>query len=552
MKSKWKIVIMLVILFSLIIVPKMIFSNYGIHDSFIYSNSSLAETAINEEQLESYPYVNDVNTINRHANGWSSRWVVTASIASLSMVTGISPRDLQTIPICALGILIMAYLVASKLTKDKRLAIAYTLLMALDPTVNSLTNSTYIQGWGFIFYFMLIYTVIVIVEKKYYMAYKEKQHYRPLALFGGLAALSLVMMHYTYYSAMIYGVILLASVSGGIFLMNSSTEKLNLKRVILFALLMVAAFIVVAMVEDTVMFALGQYGGSVGSFFRYIGDIVLTFLGIGTSSNGNTGLSVSGGLKFYIGLISYVLIFIPILLVGFAWLKKLLKQKEMPSMRWEDIIVASFLVTGVVNLVIYTGLGLVDLKYFIMFYSLTALYLVKRVRKLPININWLKTIKIPKRQIFTYILIILFMMKFIVYMGPIMADDTSRENNQLQWLADNGLGRNTETIADLQISGDIMLMNAENDNLNFNSYIFSDLYLDRSLGGNISSFERMNEDIDFIVMTEANNNGHFSIGNWETWDAESNPENIMGNYHFAQRVYSSSEITIWHMSMENI
>jgi hypothetical protein len=306
MNDKVKQILLISILIMLIIIPKIAFRVNDIHDSFNYSNTALAQTAINEEEIEFHPYENAGNTINRHANGWSVRWVVTSSIASISLVTGLSPRDLQSLPICAIGILLLAYLIAIKLTKDWRLSGLYTVMIAYDPTVNSLTNGTYIQGWGFIFYFMLIYSTLTLVERKHYLALaKQKEHYKPFFLYGSLIACSLVMMYYSYYSTLVYGFIMLTVVAAGI-LFTGSNRSLNRKHVATFLFLLFIAFTVLYFVEDTVRFAISNFEGLINTSLDYAVNVIS-----------------AGGPRFYVGLLSYFLIFIPICLLGYKWLRLL-------------------------------------------------------------------------------------------------------------------------------------------------------------------------------------------------------------------------------------
>ena len=74
MNDRFKHALIFAFILSLILLPKIAFSTNEVYDSFNYSNTALAQTAINDEKIESYPYDNEVNTINRHANGWSLRW----------------------------------------------------------------------------------------------------------------------------------------------------------------------------------------------------------------------------------------------------------------------------------------------------------------------------------------------------------------------------------------------------------------------------------------------------------------------------------------------
>ena len=537
MNQKLKYILIIAIFFSLIIIPKLVFSTNEIYDSFNYSSTSLAQTAINDEVLESYPYENTVNTINRHANGWSSRWAVTSSIASISLVTGISPRDLQSVPICAFGILIMAYLVASKLTKSNKMAAFYTLLIAFDPTVNSLTNGTYIQGWGFIFYFMLIYTIMIVVEKKYYLALTgKKKYYREFCLYAGLIAFEMAMMHFTYYSTFIYGTIMLFIVGIGLYARKMNLKTPNKKHIILIAGIAIIAFFALFFIESTVSFTVGRFGGFFGSF----ADFVI-----------NTANRLFGAdAKAYVGIFSYLLIFIPIFILTIKWLGKFKKTKNLADLTWEDIIVLSFLFTGLVNVIMYTGLGFVDLKYIIMFFSLSALYAIGKINYVPLIDKKIKAIKIPKRQVFTLLLTILFIMKFVVYIGPIMESGNIGNDEELNWLVDNNI-RGTNTISGLRTGGEIMLLQVENENDDFNSYVYSSTYLDRLIAGNVSTFENMNENIDYVVMTEINMEGYFNVGNWNTWNSEVDPNTMIGYYPFAQKVFSSPEISLWYISLND-
>ena len=530
MSDKVKYLLIISLLISLIIIPKIAFYENGIHDSFSYSNTALAQTALNDEGIELSPYENAGNSINRHANGWSVRWVVTSSIASISLVTGLSPRELQSLPICAIGIIIMAYLVASKLTNDWRLAGFYTVMIAFDPTVNSLTNGTYIQGWGFIFYFMLIYLLLIIVERKHYLALMKKdEHYKPFLLYGSLAACSFVMMFYTYYSALVYGAIMVAVVAGGI-LFASTGKSLSKKRVAIFILLLAIAFVSLYFVEDTVRFAVSNFSGWFGTFIGYASDVI-----------------VAGGMRFYIGLLSYILIFIPIGLLAYRWLCILFKTRKLPAMTSEDLFISAILATGLVNLVMYAGLGLVDFKYFIMFFSLSALYAVGRLHWSDFSTSQISLRNIPVKQIFALALAMLFILKFAAYIAPIVTEDNINKNDSMKWLSENCLYSGTDCISDLGVSGEIMLLQVEKGNSEFNSLIYSDYYLTSLVSGNESEFLRANGDITFLIMTESNMDGHFNIGNWETWESDVSPVDIISYHPNLQRIYSSSELTVWRI-----
>ncbi|KYK27037.1 MAG: hypothetical protein AYK23_00330 [Candidatus Proteinoplasmatales archaeon SG8-5] len=531
MNDKVRPLLLFSIVIVLVLIPKFTFAANDIHDSFSYSNSALAQTAINEENIEFYPYENEVNTINRHANGWSIRWVVTSMISSISLVTGLSPRDLQSLPICTFGILILAYLVAMKLTKDWRLSTFYMVIIAFDPTVNSLTNSTYIQGWGFLFFYMLIYLAMIIVERKYYLAlFKEREDYRPFALFGSLAVCSLVMMYFSYYSALIYAVILLVVVAGGKMFMGP-TRQIDRRHITIFIAALAAIFVVLYFVEETVRFAISNFQDFLETSYDYVITAIST-----------------AGPRFYVGLASYILMGIPLVFLGYKWLRAMRRNKAFPTLNWKDLFIIGFIITGILNLAIYTGLGLVDLKYIIMFFSLAALYSIVRLKPSDIkNFNLSKLRSIPKKQAFAAVLAFLFLFKFITYIGPIIDDNTTQDSIGLDWISYIGLDADSASISDLRLSGEIMLYHTEQGHEEFNSYVYSAYYLTNLENMNATNYYELNEEMDYIILTGANEEGTFNVGNWDSWSTDADVMAMLGNYTFIHKVYISNDISVWRV-----
>lgn len=530
MKDNIKYLLVAALVVSLLIVPKIAFSSNGLYDSFNYSNTALAQTAVNDGSIELQPYENTGNTINRHANGWSVRWAVTSSIASLSLVTGLSPRELQSLPICAIGIIAMAFLVASRLTKDWRLAALYAVMISFDPTVNSLTNGTYIQGWGFIFYYMLIYVVLVMVQRGHHLALAGRsEHRRQFILFGSLAFCALAMMYFSYYSTLVYGAILIGAVAAGT-LFAASGKPLKRRTLAIFIGLACLAAALLYVVEPTVRFTVSNFGGALG-----------TFLDFGTAS------VAAGGARFYAGAASYLLIFLPICALGIMWLGRLVKDRRLPVMSAEDIVVSALLLTGLVNVVMYTGLGLVDFKYFIMFYSLCAIYAAKRLADAGVRFDAKALRKIPARQLFAVALVLLFAMKFGAYIAPALDDSPADESGGLAWINEYCINPGADSISDLRLSGEVMLLHAEKGHLAFNSFVFSATYLDRLEGGNRSEFMDANDFISYIMMTDDNMDGHFNVGNWETWDTDNDIVEAVGLRDNIHRIYSAPGCSVWYV-----
>jgi len=547
-KENLKHIVILVLLLSILIVPKFAFSEYRIQDSFNYSNSALAQTAINDGHIELTPYENNIDTINRHANGWSSRWVVTSMISSISLITGVSPRDLQALPLCAIGILLFSYVIARRLTKDRTLSIFYTIIIAYDPTVNSLTNGTYIQGWGFIYYYLLIFSAAMIIENEYHRAIlnSNEKHRKNLYIFLSLIVCAIAMMYYSYYSALIYGAIFLVVILGGLILRTTSNNENKGKYMLIFVVGALIALTGLFYTEKVIAFSIGEFGNFIGSFFNYLVDIIIRLFG-GDPGQAEAGLSVVDGTKFYVGFLTYMLIIIPICLLLLNWARAVYKNRNLSETTWEDIFIIAMLITGGINVVMYTGLGLVDLKYIIMFYSLSALYAltkIKRIHSLEKHLNGIKNMKITKKQVVAFSLAILFLLKFAAYIGPTIENNSVRKYNELQWMESYGM-IDTNTISELRVSGDIMLRQTESGSTTFNSRIFTDTYLNRMISDNASQFWRVNENLDFIIMTDSNINGEFNIGNWGTWNTSSNIEVELEKFSFIHKVYSSPDLCVW-------
>ncbi|MBU4072291.1 MAG: hypothetical protein KJ773_08980, partial [Candidatus Thermoplasmatota archaeon] len=298
----------------------------------------------------------------------------------------------------------------------------------------------------------------------------------------------------------------------------------------MFITCMAIAFIALYFVEDSIRFAISNYQGPLSKFFTYAEDVFVT-----------------GGARFCVGLLSYIFIFIPITILGLKWLRLFIKKRKIPMMKWEDIFVSSFLLTGVINIIIYAGLGFVDFKYFIMFFSLSALYAISRIKLPKFDLAHRIPRKLPIKQVFTMILVFLFVMKFAVYFAPI--NNSIDEKTEEQWIADYCLYPGTESISDIRVSGEIMLLHTERGNSIFNSFVYSTNYLTRLTSGNATQFLVVNGKITYLIMNEENIDGHFSIGNWEAWSSSESVTEIVGNYQFIQKIYASPKISVWHISI---
>ncbi|MEW5937102.1 MAG: hypothetical protein AB1665_04700, partial [Candidatus Thermoplasmatota archaeon] len=308
MKIKLWMLLLILLIFTMALIPKFYLYKHKVADSFIYSHTSIAQSTINEEHVVIRPYQNTANTINRHANAQSTRFVTPLIVAVLGFTTGQPLSDLQFAPICGIMLIFIGFVIAKKMFDSIVLGSAYVLVLSFEPTANLLLNSTYLQGWGFTLYFVTIILVLMWhhrIKQNFPLMTKAKITGLVFLFIGVL----LLISEFTYYTTTFYIIILLSFIVlvCAIKILSHVRNKKNRNIfafiTIIFILILVYLFVTY---DPAVSFALAD-----STLFNYFFDVIKnTGIQIGEIFSGNVP---PANTAFFVGLIWYIIIFIPII-----------------------------------------------------------------------------------------------------------------------------------------------------------------------------------------------------------------------------------------------
>lgn len=178
----------------------------GLFDPFTYSTASLAERAIQDGHLSISPFDSLPYDIGAHANSLSLRVGNTLSLATLSLVTGISLYDIVGLPVHIVLHGIMVWAIVRRLTGLTWIPLLASLVSMLDPGHKATISGMFYGAYGeTLFLFILLLALI--------LGPSSTSQVRTTRTTMFLMVLGVVSVFFYYYTAHLLSVMLIALIA---------------------------------------------------------------------------------------------------------------------------------------------------------------------------------------------------------------------------------------------------------------------------------------------------------------------------------------------------
>lgn len=437
-----------ILLILLVIITRVVLIYKGISSGFVFSNIAVSALIDSSGHIQFNPFLEASNTMNQAGNSRSTRLLVTLLLPFLHKITNIPLEVLQFLPLPGLLLPIIGYILAKQLLKSEFLAFIFGSFLALEPDISSLTYNSNIQGYGYIYYFLIIlFLDPLISEKKISKNIFNSKHYLLLITF-------FLMTMTSYYGAEFYSLLHILMLSSLIYIVYNYSyfsDKINTfsKSLRTLRSLLLIFIILVVIFEPIInkLFRIILYG-----YCHNVLDFFIQYLNYMKATVATSTLRVYAyiDVPFYIhlmNLILYALIFIPI----FYHVFNMFSKKRFLNLEANFI---SILFTGVINVIMYIVYGgYLDQKFFLLLYPLLALMGVEQI------IHRVK--KMPLKKIYSVVILVLVALKFVLFStGPWAAlslSQTLKRNDDFLWLANHSKPRIDLYLTSIEAAGPLLL-----------------------------------------------------------------------------------------------
>jgi hypothetical protein len=508
----------------------------GMSDTFVYSNTALAETAIQNDEMEIAPYANAGNSVQRHANGQSGRTATTALIAEVSMISGIDPEQLPFVPVCGMLLFIVAYAFARFLFDNRVIAGCIAFLVSIEPVVLSLSYSVYLQGWAYLLMFGFMLAFLRAMEE----GRSTADRLRAL----GFCIAALAGISFIYYSATVYalgfaGVVIFMGLISGKSI--SSTNKMYQMPIIIFVAISLTAFFVFDPVASGFITGLE---GKVATASGVLSDYASRFAGGGAQSGTTvSGGSIPDGSRAYIGIALYVLLMTPIAaLILWSAMKRCRRDKLRAPLNQAFVALVFVLC---LDLLLYLMVGTLSFKMILLLAPFASVYAFSKMAKRMPTAN----VRMEPRKVlavFIFALLLLVSMKSAVYLGAPSDKRIESSVQSTEWLMSMDSAPTT-TLSDMIAAEKIFMHQTTFGIVDGISTAFDPYTAYIFYKNNITLANKtLNQhSIEYVVITWANVEHGLGGTNWMGGTAFGDVDRVFGKYPFLDLVYMDSYCLIY-------
>jgi hypothetical protein len=509
----------------------------GISDTFVYSNTALAQTAVNDGHLDIAPYANVGNSVQRHANGQSERYITTAAIAELSMVSGISPGDLAFVPVCGVMLFFVAYAFAKYLLNNVLAAGAIAFCVTIEPVVFSLGYSVYLQGWAFVLLFGFMLAFLKAMEANQALASRLKML--------GVCIAIIIAISFTYYSAMAYAlgfagvVILLRLVSGG------ARERLDNRLQ-----LVISAFVAVSLAAFIVFdpHARGFLEG-LGEKLTVATDLAGDYLSRLVGGESQSGTTVSGGAipegsKMYIGVALYALLLAPVAALILVSAVRGGWKKKLSSVRNQAFV--ALLSVIALDVLVYMMVGTMSFKMVLLLAPFAGAYAASKLKydfkpHFALNVEPKKTL-----SVFVILLLVIVPLKAGAYIGTAGDNRMEPSVQSSEWLMSLEIS-NVTTLSDMTAAEKLFMYQtslgiSDGESIVFNMYTLPFFY---KYNESLANRTLTEHSVEYLVITWSTVNEGLAGTDWLAGKAFGDVEVAFGRYSFLDLVYADGYCLIY-------
>lgn len=370
-RNSYIIVILLAIITSLLAVK-----GEWIDGGFPYTN--IADSIIVESKghLVFDPFPSNVsrNSLNLVANLRSYKLLVVLLPVFLGQVTGIPIPEWIFFPLAGVFIPLLGYLIVRRILFSEAYAFVYGAYLAFESQSLLRNYNTNIQGYGFIFFF----TILFILAKE--LGSKTSPHRSSYILLMTFFVAVLL----SYYSTEFYSVTFIAILVILFYLRKNCYAYSVTKNLFAVFLIFMLSFekLVYSYLRIIVQ---GKSKSIFDPIWAFISNVLKVFTGEIQKYAEPTKISTPGSLLYLNALLMFLL-FLPIASSLFHSSKKNRRLEFIKNGQLRTLFSTSVIVTGILDVLFYGVLeGDIDLKFFYMFFPISALIIVfqKSNRNLP-------------------------------------------------------------------------------------------------------------------------------------------------------------------------
>jgi len=512
-------------------------ANTGISDTFVYSNTALAETAGNEGHLEMAPYSNVGNSVQRHANGQSTRYLTTAVITELSMISGINPVNLAFVPVCGMMLFFVAYAFAKFLFNNLLVAGAIAFCVSIEPVVLSLSYSVYLQGWAFVLLFGFILAFLKMMEVKQPLASRMKML--------GFCFAILIALYFTYYSAVVYalgfaGIILLLTLYSGE--MREHFDKQLLLVITIFIVTSMALFIAY---DPTIRGFLNGLDTKFTVAMELAGNYLSRLMGWGSQSSAVvSGGAISEGSKMLIGLILYMILMVPVVALILVSIRHGEWKRKLSSIRNQAFLAILFVIA--LDVLVYMMVGTVSLKMVLLLAPFASAYAVTKLR---INLKRHFRIQFEPAKVlsvFIVLLLVLVTLKAGAYIETAGDNSIDPSLQSSEWLMSRE-NSNTTTLSEMVAAEKLFMYQVSIGITNGESTVFDTytLHFFYTYNASLANRTLTENSVEFLIVTWNAINEGFAGTDWLAGRAFGDIEMAFGKYPSLDLIYMDDYCVIY-------
>lgn len=322
-------------------------------DGFGFANIAASSIVDSSGHVQTNPFIDAPNAMGQSGNLRNSRFLVIFLPVFLHQITGMPLTLLHFLPLTGLILPIVGYTLARKLFRSSFFGFLFGLFLALESQNLATTYNLNIQGYGSLFYLLIIICSLKTNLKTQY----DRRNYLLIILFFVMTILS-------YYGSEFYSFMYISIVALTIRVFRSVGEEIfePIKRINSLLIFSLAVFLFEPLVYEFLeLIAHGYSVNILQTFLRYISEATrkLANINMGPENYINVPLHI-----FILNISLYLLIALPI---AYFLLALFRGRKRIP------IIFYAILITGVVDPVLYILWGgYLDNKYILMMFPLLS------------------------------------------------------------------------------------------------------------------------------------------------------------------------------------
>jgi hypothetical protein len=519
----------LVVLFLSVLTTSVATNGGWIDSGFPYMNMADSAIVYQKGHIVINPFSPGAGSSqNNVANVRSSRLMVVLLPVFLSRVLGIPMSALTFFPLTGVLIPLIGYLIV-KLLVSELWGVVFGAYLALEAQGLLRNYNMNIQGYGQLFFLLTIFLV-----SKSYLQKTRRRYFILSIIFFAMAVLS-------YYSSEFYSLVFIASLAILLKIKRMDSSKLHFvaNTALAFGIIVIAFEPIVWLYSQKLL--VGKTRSMLSVLISFIND-VLSVLGLKAGEEHATSVISTPTHLLIINIVLLIMILFPILL----FISRIIKGKK-----YQGALVVCLILTGLVDLVAYSGLeGHMDLKFIYLVFPICSIISVSHIS------TWRRSRRLQALTIlFAICLLSLMTLRFALYAsGPYSSAYKYRPNifSQFDTIA-NQSGLQRVYLTDNIAAGKLLLSFAQTEFYNVVAiYQYPSLNAVRFLySGNMSDIiylkRAMNRMPDYLLVSSYSLKTDFPAQGWHSFppfDNYTEIENSVG----VEVVYNSQDFTILMLS----